>query len=93
MSSSRREDCTGRFCLFGQLFQICVYGPNHPSAGPATQGPGPAVFLVVPSRRRDCHFADISFSIAIEMPAQGRGGCSRMTVSPTADRAARAIDA
>ena len=36
----------------------------------------------VNSRRRDCHFADAL--IAIETPAEGRGWCSRLTVSPTA---------
>ena len=39
------------------------------------------------SRRRDCHFADASLSIAIEKPTEGRGGCSRMTASPTASSA------
>ena len=38
------------------------------------------------SRRRDCHFADTPFFIPTETPAKGRGGCSRMTVSPTARR-------
>ena len=37
-----------------------------------------------PSRRRDCHFADVPSTISIETPTKGRGGCSRMTVSPTA---------
>ena len=36
------------------------------------------------SRRRDCHFADNPVHIPIETPAKGRGGCSRMKVSPTA---------
>ena len=37
------------------------------------------------SRRRDCHFAD-ALSIPIETTTNGREGCSRMTVSPTARR-------
>ena len=36
------------------------------------------------SRRRDRHFAGTPLSIRIETPPTGRGGCSRMTVSPTA---------
>ena len=44
-----------------------------------------------PGRRRDfCHSADTPVSIPIELPAKGRGGCSRMTVSPPA-REARAV--
>ena len=40
------------------------------------------------SRRRElCHFADaLSLSIPIATPTNGRGGCSRMTVSPPARR-------
>ena len=38
------------------------------------------------SRRRDCHFTDIPPCITTETPSEGRGGCSRITVSPTARR-------
>ena len=38
-------------------------------------------------RREFCHFADTTLSIHIETPAKGRGGCSRMVVSPTASLA------
>ena len=39
------------------------------------------------SRRREfCHFADTPLFIPIETPAEGRVGCSRMTVLPTARR-------
>ena len=37
-----------------------------------------------PSRRRDCHFADTPSSSLLERLLDGRGGCSRMSVSPTA---------
>ena len=36
------------------------------------------------SRRRDCHFDNVPRFIPIETPHKGRGGCSRMTVSPMA---------
>ena len=37
------------------------------------------------SRRREfCHFADTPLHIPIEKPAEDRGGCSKMTASPTA---------
>ena len=38
------------------------------------------------SRRRDCPFCWHPLPIYIETPTKGRGGCSRMTVSPTARR-------
>ena len=41
------------------------------------------------SRQRDGHFADTPLSIPIETRAEGGGGCSRMTVSPTARRVRR----
>ena len=55
---------------------ICVKCGGEFAIGLA--GPGTA------SRRRDCHFADALSSVAIERPTKGRGGCSRMTVSPAA---------
>ena len=36
------------------------------------------------SRWRDCHFADTSLFVPVEIPTKGGGGCSRMTASPTA---------
>ena len=45
------------------------------------QGPGPH------SRRRDCHSADTP-CLSLLKSKKGRGGCSRMTVSPTARSAA-----
>ena len=36
------------------------------------------------SRRRDCHFADIPSPSTLKYLPKGEGGCSRMTVSPTA---------
>ena len=37
------------------------------------------------SRRRDCDFDDTPFFSSVETPGKGREGCSRMTVSPTAN--------
>ena len=37
-----------------------------------------------PSRRHDRHFGWHPLTVSIETPAKGRGGCSRVTVSPTA---------
>ena len=49
----------------------------------AAQWSGPVVF-VVPSHWRDCHFADaLSPSMLHLIKVEGRGGCSRITVSPT----------
>ena len=36
------------------------------------------------SRRRDCHFDDTPLFAPVKTPTKGRGGCSRLTVSPTA---------
>ena len=36
------------------------------------------------SRRRDCQFADTPFPSILKRLLQGEGGCSKMTVSPTA---------
>ena len=43
-----------------------------------------------PSRWRDLSFCWHSLIVSIETPAKGRGGCSRMAVSPTVARAVRA---
>ena len=40
----------------------------------------------------DCHFAGALSLIPIETPTKGRGGCSRMTVSPTARLLERGLD-
>ena len=50
--------------------------PNHDPIFPTIWGGG--------SRRRDCHFAAAPLFADIETPTEVRGGCSRMTVSPTA---------
>ena len=48
---------------------------------------------LTPSHRRDCHFADtLPPSILKHLFITGRGGCSRMAVSPTAIDACRNLD-
>ena len=39
-----------------------------------------------PSRRRDCHFDDTPFLFLLKHLLKVEGGCSKMTVSPTARR-------
>ena len=47
----------------------------------------PGVRTVQPSRRRDCRFADIPPPLLLKRLLEGEGGCSRVTVSPTASSA------
>ena len=54
--------------------------PGDTSAGIAEDAP--------PSRRRDCHFDDDPLPIPLKHLLKEKGKCSRMTVSPTARRAA-----
>ena len=79
------------FVLFFLLLPLPLPLPLLPPPPPGRRGndDGGPILGVEPgrpgSRRRDRHFADTSFSIPIETPAEGRGGCSRMTeLSPAA---------
>ena len=48
------------------------------------------VYELAYGRRREfCHSAGTPLSVCIETPAEGRGGCSRMAVSLTAELAVR----
>ena len=58
---------------------------DAPQGGLALSLTGPAVLCPgAASRRRDCHFTDIPSASILKHLLKGEGGCSRMTVSPTA---------
>ena len=71
---------------FWQLVSIAPWLTVVPVCQPGSEEAARAWSTAEISRRRDCHFDDTPFFIPIEPPTKGRGGCSRMTVSPTARR-------
>ena len=60
-------------------FAMCGY-----DIAPDFSGLRPQNGSGAPSRRRDCHFADIPSPSILKHLLKVEGGCSRMTVSPTA---------
>ena len=83
---------------FADALEVPLFSPGPPEAPPTSRLTRPVLAQTVaklemklktaeatPSRRqRDCHFAGTASS-SIETPTKERRGCSRMTVSPTAN--------
>ena len=98
LSSDEISSTTAAAAVSPQLFRR-FFRPAGAAAGDrkpsqASQDSAVALFCNVqalqaqppppPSRQRDCHFTDTPLFIPIETPTKCRGGCSRITVSPTA---------